>query len=249
MKIDLPISLVIPCYNRVDGTKDLLDSLRDSKFRCQIIIIDDCSNLDISGLISKYKDLDIIYQRNEVNKGPAFSRNRGIELSDFDLVAFTDNDCQVTDNWLINLYETIIDSSENIAGVGGRVISRSNDLFSLYYVYHKILDPFFFKGQYLYLVTANAIFKKSALLKVSCFDETVSIAGGEDPGLCFKLINKGYKFQYNPQAIIIHDFPKGIRSFARSFYRYGFGCSYQSMKYYEEIPFFNNDQFARIDGN
>lgn len=247
MKKALPLSLIIPCYNRVQQTKSLLDSLRKSTYTCEIILIDDCSTENINELVSKYNDLAIHYYRNDPNKGPAFSRNLGIQLSTYEYVAFTDNDCMVTENWLGNIYKSIIMSSDNIAGVGGKIVAKHNNIISLYYTYHKILDPWFYKGQFLYLVTANAIFKKKALQQVHCFDESITVPGGEDPGLCFKLINEGYKFAYNPEAIVIHDFQKGIRSFMRTFYRYGFGCSAQSKKYFKNIAFKSNEKFAGIN--
>lgn len=247
MKEQLQISFVVPCFNRLQQTMALLDSLDKNRYGCQIIIVDDFSTDDIEGLISGYKSLEVVYHRNDSNKGPAFSRNVGIKLSKFDYVAFTDNDCEITDDWLINMYKSIKISGGEIAGIGGKIIARRQDLISLYYVYHKILDPWYYKGQFLYLTTANAIFKKQALLEVDCFDETIKIAGGEDPGLCFKLANKGYKLLYNPDAIIIHDFQRGVVNFIKTFYRYGFGCSAQSKKYFKKIAFINNEKFAGMD--
>lgn len=247
MNEKIPISLVIPCFNRIKQTKNLLNSLEQCRYRCQIILIDDCSTDDFKKLVESYPTLEIKFHRNETNKGPAFSRNKGIELADYGFVAFTDNDCIVTEKWLSKLYQSIKMSGHNIAGVGGKIIAKNNDLISLYFIYHKILDPWFYNGQFLYLVTANAIFKKEALLKVGCFDDSIRMAGGEDPGLCFKLINSGYRFLYNPEAIIIHDFQKGIVNFIKTFYRYGIGCSVQSGKYFKPIPFRNNGNFAGLD--
>ncbi len=247
MKEQLPISLVIPCFNRIKQTRVLLDSLDKNKYGCQIIVIDDCSTDNIEDLVAEYGSLEILYHRNDSNKGPASSRNIGINLSKFDYIAFTDNDCVVTYDWLINMYKSIKVSGDKIAGVGGKIIARRQDLISLYYVYHKILDPWYYKGQFLYLTTANAIFKKQALLKVGCFDESIKIAGGEDPGLCFKLANEGYKLLYNPDAIIAHDFQRGVVNFIKTFYRYGFGCSAQSKKYFKKISFVNNEKFAGMD--
>jgi len=247
MKKTLPVSLVIPCFNRLKQMKNLLDSLRDSNFDCQIVIVDDCSSDAIKTILDSYEFSDLLYHRNSSNLGPAASRNIGIKLAKYDYVAFTDNDCLVSDDWLISIFKSIKSTDDIIAGVGGRVIAKNNDLISLYFIYHKILDPWFYKGQFLYLVTANAIFKKEALLKVGCFDESLKIAGGEDPGMCFKLINSGYKLMYNPEAVIIHDFSKGVFDFIKTFYRYGFGCSIQSKKHFQEITFVNNEKFAGIN--
>lgn len=247
MKEQLPISLIVPCFNRLDQTKILLDSLQENEYQCEIIIVDDFSKANIKDLVLEYKALDIVYHRNKSNNGPAFSRNTGIKLAKYDYVAFTDNDCTVTPDWLINIYRSIKSSTDQVAGVGGKIIAKNIDLISLYYVYHKILDPWYYKGQFLYLVTANAIFKKQALEDVGGFDDTITSAGGEDPGLCFKLTGKGYKFLYNPDAVIIHNFQRGIINFIKTFYRYGIGCSAQSKKYFKKLSFVNNEKFAGIN--
>lgn len=240
----LPISLIIPCFNRLKQTKDLLDSLRQSNFRCEIIVVDDNSKEDLYGVIKKYRELDITYIKNTKNRGPAYSRNKGIDICKYEYVAFTDNDCLVTSDWLLRLYDSINNSQPKIAGVGGKVIAKNEDIISLYYIYHKILDPWYLNGRYYYIVTANSIFKKKYLAEVKGFDSTIRIAGGEDPGLCFKLMNNGYEFLYNPEAVIIHNFEKSIYSFLKTFYRYGFGCSVQSKKYFNSPEFIENKGYG-----
>ena len=247
MKIELPVSLIIPCYNRFIQTENLLLSLEKADFRCEIIIVDDCSPVNIGDLVKRFNELDIKYYRNETNLGPSFSRNKGIELARYDYVAFTDNDCEVTTDWLIRLHEYLSNAKNNIAGVGGRVIAKHNDLISNYFTYHKILDPWFYNGRYLYLVTANAIFKKTKLIEVSGFDTQIKRAGGEDPGLCFKLLNNGYEFLYCPNAVIIHDYDTRWRNFYKLFYQYGFGCSIQTAKYFKPKEFKEQNNYASID--
>lgn len=246
MKINLPVSLVIPCYNRKNQTEELLQSIDRSDFYCEIIIVDDNSTEDIKALVDKFKNLDIMYLKNSKNSGPAYSRNVGIENSSHNFVAFTDNDCLVKNDWLIRMYEYISNSNDSIAGVGGKVVSNNDDLVSQYFIYHKILDPWFHKGQYYYVVTANAIFRKKPLIEVGCFDIAIKKAGGEDPGLCFKLMKKNYKFLYNPEGIIFHTFEKSLFKIFKTFYNYGFGCSIQSKKYFELPNFVDNRNFGGL---
>jgi len=247
MKEKIPVTLIIPTYNRIEQTTQLLNSLSQAKFDCEIIIVDDNSSENINELTKKFQNLEIKYFRNKENFGPAYSRNVGIKNAKYDFVAFTDNDCIVSNDWLLRLYEYIRDSNKKIAGVGGRVIAKGEDIFSKYYTYHKILDPWFYNGRYLYLVTANAIFRKEALKEVNYFDETVKQAGGEDPGLSFKLLNKGYEFLYNPEAVIIHDYDTSLRSFIKIFHKYGFGCSYQVKEHYKNSKFVSNTNYGGIN--
>jgi glycosyltransferase involved in cell wall biosynthesis len=246
MKSKLPVSLVIPCYNRLQQTELLLLSIRQSDFECEIIVIDDCSKENLKIVIDKFTDLKIIYYRNEINSGPSFSRNKGIELASCDYIAFTDNDCTVAKDWLIRLHEYISNTKSKVAAVGGKVISKDNNIFSLYFTYHKILDPWYHNGQFYYVVTANAIFKKSALQEVGGFDTAIKKAGGEDPGLCFKLMKNNWEFLYNQDAIIIHDYEKGFSKLFKTFFNYGFGCSVQTKKYFKMPVHIDNGNFGGI---
>ncbi len=243
-RTEVAVSLVIPCFNRLGRTAALLDSLARATFICQVIIVDDCSSEALQAVVEQYEHLRCLYKRNPRRRGPAASRNIGIAMATHDAVAFTDNDCLVSPDWLLHLWKSISESPAQIAGVGGRVLATGHDIYSRYYDYHKILDPWYFRGQYCYLTTANSIFKKHAVQAVRGFDETVTDAGGEDPGLCFKLLNVGYSFGYNPDAVVRHDYDATAISFLRTFYRYGFGCNRQSRRYFRPYPFSADQRFG-----
>jgi len=242
--ISLPVSLVIPCYERPHDTTDLLLALKEADFSCEVIVVDDASPNSLAPVVSQFPEMDIRYIRLEKNQGPAAARNAGVECSKFDLVAFTDNDCLPSMDWLVHLFQAIHDAPARIAGVGGRVAAAGKDVISEYYDYHKILDPWFYRGQHYYITTANAVFRRHLLRLVGGFDETVKAAGGEDPGLCFKLLNAGYSLGYAPQAVVTHRYQPTLRSFMRTFFRYGHGCAGQAARHYKAPTFYANDGFA-----
>lgn len=146
-------------------------------------------------------------------------------------MAFTDNDCEVHPEWARQLAVYLRDAPSRVAGVGGRVIATGQDAFSRYFDYHKTLDPFLQGGRFLYLVTANAAFRKAALEEVGGFDEDLRSPGGEDPGLCFKLLARGHEMHYRPEALVRHHYRSSMWDFVRTFYRYGRGCRVQTDRY------------------
>lgn len=237
MKKALPVSLIVPCYNRVKQTRSLLESLAAADFSCEIIVVDDASSEQLRVVCESFPGLHIRYHRLAENRGPAAARNTGIAMATFEFIAFTDNDCQVSADWLVRLHEYLSNTGSNVAGVGGRVLNLGQDLYSRYYTYHKILDPWYFEGRFTYLVTANAIFRKKHLQEAGGFDENIQQAGGEDPGLCFKLIARGYDLLYCPDAIVFHDYRPGLRVLYRVFYRYGYGCSLQWMRHFRRAEY------------
>lgn len=247
MRRTLPVSLVLPCYRREEQTRDLLRSLADADFVCEILLVDDASPVPLETLARSFPSLGIQYFRTDENAGPAHCRNLGVSKASEEIVAFTDNDCRVAADWLSRLYDSISQSPAAIAGIGGRVVAAGNDIFSQYYDYHKILDPWYFRGKIHYLTTANAIFRRTPLEIVEGFDATVRKAGGEDPGLCFKLQNAGYGLGYNPDALVHHKYEASFKAFMRTFFRYGYGCAGQSAKHFRLQPFVSEDAFGALD--
>ena len=234
MKLDL--SIVVPSLGRHHSTRRLLASLAKCPDEFQVVVVDDASPEPLMAVVREFSDrLDVKYVRLAHRSGPAAARNRGVAEARGQYIAFTDNDCVVDENWARELAVYLRDAPLRVAGVGGRVLALSDDIYSRYYTYHKILDPFLSNGRYLYLVTANAAFRRTALEEVGGFDEAIKHPGGEDPGLSFKLLSRGWVLHYRKEAIVYHDYRGGLRDLARTFFRYGRGCRVETEKYAQEI--------------
>lgn len=98
------VSIICPNYNCVKFIAQTIESvLVQSYSNWEMLIIDDCSSDGSYEIALKYANLDkrILVFRNEINKGAALSRNRAIELSDGEYIAFLDSD----DLWLPNKLE------------------------------------------------------------------------------------------------------------------------------------------------
>lgn len=228
MKPSIPLSVVVPAYRRASETRRLLESFAASDVRFEVVLVDDASPEPLAPLAEPFAEhVDLAVVRLAVNGGPSAARNAGIQRASHDVIAFTDNDCVVTPGWARRLHRYVSDAPPRVAGAGGRVLALGDDLFSRYYTYHKILDPWLEGGRYLYVVTANAAFRREALDAVGGFDEGIRIPGGEDPGLCFKLLEAGFRLDYDAEAVVFHDYRPGLVDFARTFFRYGAGCRHQ----------------------
>jgi GT2 family glycosyltransferase len=217
-------------------TRRLLSSLAASPERFQVILVDDASPEPIERVLGEFGSrLDIECLRQPRRHGPAAARNRGIARARHPFIAFTDNDCIVQPGWAGELATHLQDASPKVAGVGGRTLAVGGDVFSRYYSYHKLLDPYLHQGRYLYVVTANCAFRRSALEEVGGFDEDLRQPGGEDPGVCFKLLERGYQLNYRPEAVVHHHYRPGLVDFARTLFRYGKGCRMQTDRYVSSL--------------
>lgn len=90
------VSVIIPCYNCETWIKKCLAALENQTFKdFEVLCVDDCSTDSTYQTIAEYKNnsrLQIILLKNEVNSGPAFSRNRAASIARGEWVAFCDSD-------------------------------------------------------------------------------------------------------------------------------------------------------------
>jgi len=166
--------------------------------------------------------------RQQSAAGPAQARNLGIAEAEGDVIALTDDDCQVHPQWLENLSRKMYADSRTL-GVGGRVLPFETDLLSRYYTFHRILEP---PKSLLYLVSANCCYDRRAMLAVGGFDEEVRRPGGEDVGISFKLCKAGCRFAFAEDAIVYHEYRNNLLDFLRTFRNYGIGCRQVTEKHF-----------------
>lgn len=107
------ISIIIPTHNRWDNLKECIDSILVQTYpEFEIIIIDDCSTQDIElNLKNTFVDSRIFYYRNDINKGPGGSRQKGYLKATGDYIIFCDDDDYYIDS---KYFENVIDILKDI---------------------------------------------------------------------------------------------------------------------------------------
>ena len=103
------ISVIIPCYNAGDYIEKTLRALEQQTFQdFEVIAVDDCSSdntAEVIRTIAAGSKLRLALLQNEVNSGPALSRNRGIAASSAEFVCFCDSDDWYEEDYLQLMYE------------------------------------------------------------------------------------------------------------------------------------------------
>lgn len=96
------VSVVIPVYNMVEQALRAIESVRNQSYKnIEIVIIDDASTDDMGALnkmAQAHKNIKLFTQK--VNAGPAAARNRGINESTGEYIAFLDSDDEFLPNKL-----------------------------------------------------------------------------------------------------------------------------------------------------
>ncbi len=87
------VSIIIPTFNRSKHLQRAIHSALNQTYEnIEIIIIDDNSYDDTATVVKNFKDPRIHYYKNSENKGPTFTRNKGLSLSKGEYINFLDDD-------------------------------------------------------------------------------------------------------------------------------------------------------------
>ena len=159
---------------------------------------------------------------SQKNAGPATARNKGIQESRGELIAFTDADCVPSPSWISLLVKNFTDTKIAVVAGSYGIINRENSLAMSIHreirFRHLHLMPKFPKsfGSY------NFCAKRNILVDLGGFDTTYRFASGEDNDLSYKILKAGYKIYFDPDAIVDHHHPDEVWGYLKSQFRHGF---------------------------
>jgi glycosyltransferase involved in cell wall biosynthesis len=207
-------TVVIVMYNTGVAILELLDSLRKQTLSSfEIIIIN--NGKVMSKVIERIMAEPILYiesRRNSVS----LSRNIGTAYARGEIVIFLDDDCLAHQD----VVSAHVHSYHNpfIMGVQGKGLPKRLPFychFQSHYDLGAIIRPAVIGFE------ANASFRKRVLDEVGGFDP--ELFGAEGVELSYRIVQK-YKqpeaLIYNPEAVIFHDFAKGLLDYLEKCYRH-----------------------------
>src|ERR1041384_7781769 len=99
-------SVVIPTYNNPQQLADCLQSLAEMKYSSdhfEVVVVDDGSNVSPEPVVNSFLNRLHVTLVTQKNAGPAAARNAGAQVARGKFLAFTDDDCRVSPDWLHHL--------------------------------------------------------------------------------------------------------------------------------------------------
>ncbi|GGK49821.1 mycofactocin system glycosyltransferase [Nocardia camponoti] len=218
------VTIVVPLYNNADGLLRLLGSLRAHN----VIVVDDGSDEPVR-VPSRPGRGQITVLRHETPLGPAAARNAGLHAATTEFVAFLDSDVVPRTGWLEVMLGHF--SDPQVALVAPRIIALDSESNALARYEHtrSSLDlgrreaAVHARGTVSYVPSAALLARRSALLDVGGFDESMQVA--EDVDLCWRMDGAGWRLRYEPAAHVAHDHRVAFRAwFGRKLF-YGTGAA------------------------
>jgi GT2 family glycosyltransferase len=222
------ISVVIPTRNRPAALRRCLEALAESTLdprSFEVIVVDDGSDPPLTAAISAMGGKLALSVLRQEHRGPAAARNHGRARAAAPLLAFTDDDCRPSPDWL----PAILRSAEEApaAMVGGTTLNAVHtSIFSeasqllIRYLYETYLQP---SGQPNFFTSNNLAVLAVALEEIGGFNERFPRAAGEDRELCQRWSSAGLPMLFAPDAIVMHDHDLDACGFARQHFNYGRG--------------------------
>lgn len=221
-------SIIIPTYNRpeqLDRCLSAITALDYPRNRFEVIVVDDGGSRTLEPVIDPFgKNIDITLLK-EAHMGLSAARNAGALRGKGEILAFMDDDCMPSENWLTSL-AVRFGQTPNL-GVGGRTINAlAENPFStasqllidyLCHYYNKRPDRARFSSG------SNLNFSTDAFHAVGGFNTRLSLGSGEDREICYRWILSGRPFVYAPEVVVYHYHFLTWRTFIRQHFNYGRG--------------------------
>lgn len=214
VKVPAGFSIVITTFNRKNVLKELLDSFRqqtDKDF--EVVVAVDGSSDGTQKMLEEYAGTSPFELRwldtglkNEY--GLAVARNMGIKEARGEAIVILDDDSFPVPEFVAEHKKTV--EPMTLTG-GGRISTDPNDTelkdkMRAYLETYGDSIPQKFKPipKYKWVVENNTCMYKKDWLSSGLFDESIRTYGRIGQVFNRNLIKKGFKYQFNPRAAIIH---------------------------------------------
>jgi glycosyltransferase involved in cell wall biosynthesis len=249
------VSIVICTRNRNGRIMSTLDSIFENTYhQFEVIIIDQSANESTWKAVQPFMvDPRIVYKRTKTC-GLSKARNIGLAEAQGEIIAFTDDDCRVSHNWIDSILEEFA-NHPTVSSIFGRIIpgdlpdssnmdhdfnwsqaerlqqilpmAKKDELFSQLYKENPN-NLGFGHG-------ANMSFKRSTFSKYGKFDEFLgagaALGAWEDRDIGHRILLGGGQILYSPNVVIYHDHWREWPEVKTTFTNYAIGTGTAVNKY------------------
>ncbi|QQG44338.1 MAG: glycosyltransferase [Candidatus Roizmanbacteria bacterium] len=221
---DLNISIAIITLNRYQSLEKCLFSLaKQSIYPREVLIIDNGSTDNTKKIVDSFSNVLPIRYIYESVSGIPYARNRALKETTGKILAFIDDDCEATSNWI----EQIANSHKkfpNASAIQGIAYCKYKDPYSFlsqkYHLnwLHKNLKD---NNEISIIDTKNASFKISFINNLNLSFDT-NLLRGSDADFAKQIILKGGKIFHDPFIKIYFKPRNSLKSFLDHRFQVGY---------------------------
>lgn len=225
---DPDASIIIPSFNQKHTIFDALDSIfrQKTSFRYEVLVVESTGDDTAELIRQKYPQVRVLEKKERAFPGTA--RNVAIEQAKGRILAFTDTDCIVREDWLHTLIET---HEQGHSVVGGMVKNGtpSSIVGTLDYCleFSDLITPHP-TTEKTHFGTCNVSFDADIFKNHGLFADQVK---GSDSIYTRKLVKDGEQLYHQPKAIIWHRNRTSLKKVFKNQYELGYGAAINRHKY------------------
>ncbi|MDG6218265.1 MAG: glycosyltransferase [Candidatus Thermoplasmatota archaeon] len=228
-------SVVIAVRNEQRYMKQCLKGVfsQDINEDFEVFVVDGMSKDGTYELLKELQKTYAFHLLKNEKINAAAGRNRGIEQSKGELIAFVDADAIPKKDWLSNIKLVFDSHDETVAGVGGPDLLPENSSEKEECIGLVMTSPLARGGKLNpstqhalsneersvgHIPTCNLCLRKSVLEEMKGFDE--AFVKGQDLELNYRIKKAEYTLLYSPMVKVVHYRKDSFRSFARQIYKW-----------------------------
>ncbi len=228
----MKVSVIIVNYNRLNLTRQSIESVMKYAPDCEVILVDNNSaELGFEKLLEDFPQVRII--KLSQNYGFGYGNNRAAEIANGGYLFFLNNDAVLIEN-TPQILSLFLDENKNVGAVGPKleypdkrfqlsfgwapsIINEwrtrrlQNRLQMRYDKYINFVNRYYNKVTEVDWVTGAALMiRRNIFEEVKGFDEKYFMYF-EDSDLCKRIKNLGYKICYFPDTTVVHQANATVR--------------------------------------
>lgn len=224
------VSIILPVYNNIKLTLECILSIQQysgDSISYEIILADDASTDETESILSRVSNIK--YIRNQHNLGFLRNCNNALPHATGTYTIYLNNDVQVTEGWLEQLYNTF-SLYPNVGAVGPKFIYPSGHLQEAGAAFNPdgtstmiglnenpLQERFSYARRVDYVSGACLMLPTVLAKKLGGFSEEFLPCYCEDSDLCLRVEKEGYFIYCNPSAVLIHHLSKTTAAIDDSF--------------------------------
>lgn len=209
----IALSVIVCTRNRCSALAQLLDSLTrlvtPGELSWELVVVDNGSTDATSMLLDSFTERLPIRRVFEPRKGISRARNAGLRAARGKILAFTDDDCLPSPDWLSAIVREFV-REPALAGVGGRVKLHDSRDFPITIRTSRTREKLTSAHQLpALMVGCNMAFARWAVDAVGEFDVTLGagtpVGSAEDTDYLYRALLLGLRIEYVPEVLVAHN--------------------------------------------
>ena len=195
------VTVAVSTYRRPELLRRLLRALEEQTLgtdRFELVVHDDASGDTTPDVLREPTPLRLTVLHADVNAGPAAGRERAWRTGTAPVVAFTDDDCRPTPEWLAEGLAAMRAAGRAVV-VGRTAPDPEQEHLLVDFSRTLRVDDATFAP------TCNAFYRRTDLEAVDGFDTRFAHPGGEDTDLALRAEAAGAPRTFAPRALVHHE--------------------------------------------